>query len=196
MKYFWLAAKDQRRNNFVFFQEATASLPVAVRGSYADLQCPKCKKIDEIAALQRGIEDGVHFVARQDFVQCCFGQIAASLRLRTILREHDIRGVDFVDIPSNPNYAIVVPSTIAETDLGSCGMEFHRRCTTCGRFRETCFLPPISSMTTPNNDLVIFSTSVRIESTRGAVQWFLVSNTVKMILLSEQVSGVEYMACS
>lgn len=178
----------------VFFHEATASSPVTLRDTYADLECPKCKKIDESTALQRGIEDDVRFVARQDYVQCCFGQIAASLRLRKIFCDHNIRGIDFIDVPSNPNYAIMVPSTIAETDLQPCGMEFHRRCLSCNRFRETCFLPAIDSMTTPTDNLFLFSASVRIESARGAVQWFLVSHAVKSILVSEKVSGVEYTA--
>ena len=193
MKYFWLVPKGQRHNNFILFHDADGSRPVTLRERYLDLQCKRCKKLDADVALQRGLEAGISIRARTDYVACDYGLVAVSKRFRGLLREHSIGGITFAELPSDDNYAVVMPDIVADTDIETCGMELHRRCDACGRYRETCFLPAITSMQLPDRDSVIFSSSVPPENTRTSSSWFLAAKSVVDILKRNKVSGVEYM---
>ncbi|WP_144054897.1 hypothetical protein [Rhodopirellula europaea] len=165
---------------------------MALRERYAALQCAKCKKIDESIAIQRGIDEDVRIVARQDYVLCGDGLIAVSQRLRDLLAENNINGVRFAPIPASSNYFILVPALTAPTDVETCGMEFRRRCSVCGRFRETLFFPLAASMEFPSDQRLLLASSIRFEFALGETFCFMASDYVVDILKASKITGLEY----
>lgn len=192
MKYYWLMPADQRRNNFILFHEASRGRPVTLREPYVSLRCPKCHKFDEEAAMRIGLPSGIEIRARTDIVSCDYGLIAASDRLRGILAEKSIGGVDFVALPDDENYAIMIPDLVVETELATCGLEQHRICPACGRARETTLFPMLESMQLPVEESVIFSSSVRFENVHTRSFTFLAGQTVVDVFKQHQITGVDY----
>ena len=193
MKHFWLLPKDQRRNNFVLFHEASNDRPVTLRERYADLRCRACKKFDEFAALRRGVEADVKINARSDVVSCDYGLIAASRRFREFLTDHGIAGAEFIDVPSDEKYAILIPETIVPLDEKLSGMEILRLCESCGRYRETCGFPDIASMPVPANVKTIFAPSQRLEHVHTADTTIITSQIVVAEMKSSKISGIDYL---
>lgn len=192
MKYFWLPPDDQRHNNFVLFREASKGRPVTLREQYLSLQCTRCKKFDEVAAMRIGLAEEIKIRARTDVVSCDYGLIAASHRLRCLLEEHEIGGVGFSTLPSDENYAIMIPELIVKTDPASCGLERHRVCGECGRARETTLFPVLESMQLPEKASVIFSSSVWLENTFTRSFMFLADQPVIDVFKQHKISGVQY----
>lgn len=192
MKYYWLMPADQRHNNFILFHEASEERPVTLREPYVSLRCPKCNKFDEVAAMRIGLAEGIEIRARTEIVSCDYGLIAAGRRLRELLEEKGISGVEFVRLPSDENYAIMIPDLIVETEPATCGLERHCVCHECGRARETTLFPMLESMQLPEDESVIFSSSAWFENVFTRSFLFLAGQPVIDVLKQHRITGVEY----
>jgi hypothetical protein len=193
VKYFWLSSKDQYYNNWIFFKESS-SKGVQLRERYQGLCCPlwRCRKFDELVAIQLGIEPDVKIQSRSDFLTTNDGLICVSQKVCDVISQHGIVGFRLVKLPGDERYTIGLPSLVAETDLDTSGMEFHGQCPNCGRYRETCLCPITKSMKLPTNSRAIICPSVNMESTRGREFWYLTTKEVVDIFRKHKLSGVEY----
>ena len=76
MKYFWLAPKDQRHNNWIIYRE---NRNLTLREGYRGLACAGCHKVDEEAAIQSGIDADVKIRSRSDILEPDDGFLAVVL---------------------------------------------------------------------------------------------------------------------
>ena len=190
MKYYWLTPKDQRRNNWILHCETASG--VSLRTKYADLQCTKCRKVDELVAIERGIDADVSIYSKSDFLTSDDGFVAVSKRFRDSLASHNVSNISFVSIPASDNYFIMLPNAFAAIVSDNVGMEFHRKCTTCGRFRETCFFPVLESFAVNPDPLALNVPGVNQENTRGRQFWFCGSNELVSVLKPQKLKGLEF----
>ena len=91
MKYFLLSPKDQRRNTWIIFKEEAR---VRLRDRYVDLACTNCKKVDELKAIQRGIDGDVKVSSKDDFLLSDDGFLLFSVRLLQILNNEGVKGFE------------------------------------------------------------------------------------------------------
>jgi len=191
MKYFWLVPKDQRFNNWIFYHESNES-GVRLREEYSSLKCPKCRKIDELAAIELGVSPEVRIRSKSDFLVSDDGLVCVSTSAQKVLAEMNTDSVRFVPLPGDSRYSILLPTNFAITDQGKVGMRFLRECPSCGRFRETCAFPAVASLTLPDQEMMIACPDIALENTRGRTFWFLVSEDAASALRAAKLSGLEY----
>lgn len=191
MKYFWLTPRDQRFNNWIFYSESMES-GVRLREEYLSLKCPKCNKIDELAAIDLGVSPGVRIRSRVDYLVSDDGIVCISAAGRRVLEEANIDGIRFVSLPGDSKYSLLLPQVFLPTDRERAGIEFLRQCPVCRRFRETCCLPVAASMQLPEKGKVLGCPDIENESTRGREFWFLASEEVVSLFRENKLSGIEY----
>lgn len=191
MKYFWLAPKDQRFNNWIFYRESNES-GVRLREEYSSLECPKCHKIDEIAAIELGVSPEVRIRSKSDYLLSDDGLVCVSTSAQKVFAEMSTDSVRLVPLSGDSRYSILLPTNFALTERGKAGMELHRVCPSCGRFRETCASPAVASLTLPDQETVIACPDIALENSRGRTFWFLVSEDATSALRAAKLSGLEY----
>ena len=191
MKYFWLSPKNQRHNNWLFYTESMET-GIRLREQYVPLQCAKCKKFDQIAAIDIGISPDVKIRSKSDYLISSDGLICVSEAAQKVLLEVCPTSVRFVPLPGDSRYSILLPTSFVPTDPAKSHMEFHRPCQLCGRFRETCLFPALASMSLPSGSNVFACPDLALEGYRERRFWFLASEDVVSALRAAKLSGVEY----
>ncbi len=191
MNCFWLIPEDQRFNNWILHHDSP-DVGVSLRERYASYACKKCKKVDEEAAIADGIDREVTIQSKSDFLTTDDGFICVSQRLKELLEDQSVQGVRYLSLPADDRYMVAMPSSCLDTNLEKVGMECHRPCPVCGRYRETCFFPSLQSIAVPEEPNDLYCPSVFIENTGGRQFLFFTSEDTVRILRSGKISGLEY----
>jgi len=190
MKYSWLSPRDQRHNNWILYTEGDNG--VALRDPYLELQCTKCGKVDELTAVERGLDENVTITSKSDYLISDDGFICVSDRFRSLLAEECISNVTFIPITDSPTHYLMLPDAFASATEASSGMEFLRPCPMCGRYRETCLFPMLQSFETGNDPLRLLVPSIAIEGVRGRKFWFCASQQIVAALKAHKPKGLEF----
>jgi len=144
---------------------------------YQDLACEKCRKVDEKAALARGIQAEVVVRSKRPFLGSSDSFYLLDQRSKevfaTVLRDE----IDYFRIPSSPYYVATAKVWLQpeETDPG---FRFGRdKCKECGRAREVVWgkVPP----TIPGQNRFL---AINLESIQGARETWRVSKDVAEVL--------------
>lgn len=109
-KWFTLSAHDVplSRKFFVFFERTRDEGPI-LRAEYRDLACPKCRKFDELAALERGINPEVKLRVQRDAVESEDGILVVSEKSKTALESVPGLQALFFPLPGSPGYYALYP---------------------------------------------------------------------------------------
>lgn len=192
MKLYWLVPKDQRNNNWVFFTESVDT-GASLRDEYQSLRCHECGKIDELAAILSGISTGVKIRSKSDYLITDDGLVCTRHSLQSLLSELLPGQLQFIRLPGDENYSILLPQKMCSVDRNRAHLESHRVCSICERARETCGFPSVASLALPDNDCWIVCPEIAMENTRGRKFWFLGTQTVVEVLRREKIRGIEYL---
>jgi hypothetical protein len=195
LKLYNLVPTDSPVNDWLFWYEDNAGY-VRPREIYADLVCAVCGKLDEEAAISRGIDSSVAIRSKRDFIEMRDGLISASMRLRDAFNEEGLMGVRFIPLPDG-NHSVLLPEVRVATDLNTAGFEFvGPKCATCGRYSEVLVGPLVPSLTVPDDPMVVFASEVWNENTRGRVLWLFAQEPVVKVLKKRRLSGLEIMSAT
>jgi hypothetical protein len=189
VKLYNLIPVDSYFDNWLFRYEDTAGF-LRPRAMYADLLCPVCRKLDEIAAIKRGIDPAVTIKSRCDVIELTDGLIATSGRATAAFQNQGIKGLRFIQIPGG-NHSVVWPEVLVRTDLNTAGFQFGPKCRACGRHREVCVGPLAQSLTIPEDPMVVFASEVWNEDLIGRVLWLFAQEPVINALAGKGLSGLE-----
>ena len=111
------------------------------RREYADLACPGCKKLNERAAFERGLDPVPAFRCRRTLFYSSDGAFVGNSDLRQLL-DKILPGVfNFYPIPSNPGYYVMEAKDSIVPNPGDAGFQFFNPCKRCGRFEERLLKP-------------------------------------------------------
>ncbi len=181
LRYEWLFFEDDENGRLV------------VREEYGDLVCPACGKIDEAAALARGIGDGFRCRTDRDLVATSEDWLCASARFREFVEASRLEGLGFVPVPHS-DYHVVQPTTLVETDETAAGFENHRLCGTCGRYSERVAGPLLAGMQLPESHSVFFGSSIANENVKVAYRPCFAHEDVIDLLKSRDFDGIDFVA--
>jgi hypothetical protein len=166
---------------------------LAIRAAYQDLVCRSCGKVDELAALQRGISPDVTVRTRADVLGT--GEdlgVIVSQRFHAMVAELGVGGLSFLPIPSSPAHYFAIADRLVETDLSMAGFEDHGSlCHRCHRFRERTVGPLIQSLAVPAERLTFFASSEWSESVRGKRQPIFVTPHLADVLRLRRFRGID-----
>ena len=194
-KWYWIVPKDQRYNNWILHAD-NPKTGRRLRDRYSDRVCPRCHKLDEFEALKGGIDNDVAIRSRSDFFRTDDGFYVVSSKAKGIVESSQLSSVQFFSLPGTDEFHILMPTEFVATDTDNAGMEFHRSCNHCGRFRETCGLPSLDSLSITENGPSLICPDIAIENVLGRVYWYLIPEDIKRLFQETRLSGVEYLKAS
>src|SRR5262249_43106502 len=181
---------DSRLNEWLFWYEDADGYRQP-KQIYSDLVCAKCGKLDEVAAINRGIDPDVTIRSKRDFIGTSDGFKVVTSRAIEAFREDKIKGLRFIQL-SDGNHSVLWPEVRVPTDLSKAGMQFvGPKCDRCGRYREACVGPLSQSLTIPDDPMVVFASEVWNENLRGRVLWLLAQEPVANALKRRRLTGLE-----
>ena len=136
---------DSRYDDWLFWYEDADGrrLPKPI---YSDLVCSKCGKLDEVAAINRGLDPDIKIRSKRDYIATTDGFRVIARRAREAFIEEGIKGLRFIQL-SDGNHSVLWPELRVPTDLSKAGFQFvGPKCARCGRYREACVDPARCSM--------------------------------------------------
>lgn len=166
--------------------------------AYEDLVCPKCKKIDEKAALERGVQANVTVKSRRAFLGSADDFYIVNESSKAALLSLFAEEIDFFPIRSSLHFVASAKTWVQPNPLDP-GFRFGRdQCSKCGRYREVVWgkVPP----QLPSSSRFV---AVNLESIQGAREVWLVSGDAAeslrkmkpalsgLVLSPKEVEGME-----
>jgi len=195
MDYFDLVPKDQRWQNWILFSQSM-KYGLRVRDRYADSVCVECGKVNELSALNSGIDCDVIIKSKLDYLLTDDGIICASRRLIAVLHENSVVGFTDIPLPGDKSFSVLVPNLLVDIHESELNLEFiEPKCSTCDRYREVIGTPYLLAMDLPKNPLALFYSKIWMENERNRVTWFRCTGLVANILKQEKIRGVEFEEC-
>lgn len=134
MKNFMLIPEDVPRSQFVLFAENGTK----VRDTYVDLRCSQCGKIDEFAALDRGVAEGIVFPKKMpDFFSSNEDLDIVSENMRRFLDSLDKVKVRYFPFPSDSRFFVAFPDEMIPVTADNKAFRVEGGwCPVCNRARE------------------------------------------------------------
>jgi hypothetical protein len=181
---------DSRFNEWLFWYEDADGYrrPKQV---YSDLVCAKCGKLDEVAAINRGIDPNITIRSKRDFIGTTDGFKVVTRRAMEAFGEDGIKGLRFIQL-SDGNHSVLWPEVRVPTDLSKAGFEFEGpRCARCGRYRGAYVGPFSASLTVPDDPMMVFASEIWNEDWVGRVLWLFAQEPVAKALRLRRLTGLE-----
>lgn len=135
MKNFMLSAKDIANPPRILFDQ------VGMRDIYLDLRCSQCGKIDEFAALSRGISEDIVFPKKvPDFLRSGEDFTIVSDTMRRVLDGLDNVAVRYFPFPSNARFFVAFPDEMVLSEENNKAFRVEGGCCSkCRRVSESVF---------------------------------------------------------
>jgi hypothetical protein len=133
-QFYELYPHDSKYDDWIF-SEVTQQKDLIVRPMYEDLVCPECKKVNELAALERGLDE--RLMVRD--IKEVFGSLddcyIVSQKVRSSLDSIPEVVVRYLAIPRRPDYFVAVPANIVNPSFEHPALRTNgHRCSSCGRW--------------------------------------------------------------
>lgn len=138
---------------------------LVVRREYADLQCQSCHKINEEAALARGLSSRLSIKTTKDWVSTSESWICVSKRFKDYVCGEGIEGLTFMSLPGE-NMFVLQCNQLVATDESLAAFENHNLCGVCGRYREKIVGPLLTSLTVPSAAKTFFASQIANENVK------------------------------
>lgn len=180
-----LCAEDSDQE-WLFFQDNDEGILIP-RGEYADLACWTCGKIDEIAALKRGVLNIV-FDTDDDVVLSAEDWLCVSPKFVALYTQLGISGLEF--IPTRGGFFAVLCTNVIEIDPTTAGFEELKRCAACERPQERIVGPMATSFGHIRDRDSFFTASIPNENVRAMHQRIFTSQRVSNAFPASQLAGL------
>ena len=136
MKYYQLSIEDVPLSEFLFREAGESKTNLRFRKLYLDLVCTRCRKLDEIAALRRGIDLDVSFKFARDIMMSSDDQVIVSARFRDMVQSVAPDEIEFYEIPSNCALSVAIPKILISPAEKDDAFNITGKCGLCGRYTE------------------------------------------------------------
>lgn len=177
----WIVPYDQKYNNSLFFSnEEQAPGP---RPLYQDLACPKCMKVREAIALERGIDPSFKVRLSGDICSTDDGVYVFSQRTREFFENNKISGLRYVPIPNETRYILAFPTVTVRMPRTFGALRYENPCLECGRWQWIGFGTKPMMLTPPQDDMVVFAPDICFENGLAGHVPLLCSDSVAQLLL-------------
>ncbi len=147
---------------------------VVIRPEYKDLVCPKCGKVPERKALERGISQEVVFSTTRDIFGSWETLDIVSIRTKNVLESIPNVDISYYPIPNKPDYFVALPNILLLPQKGHPRFYVHPECPVCGRFREAVWRRGAVEL-----EVQVEVGAFALESSRGLMPAWFVSDQVK-----------------
>ena len=187
MKYHGIYCKDVNTQNWIFNQDDDDR--VWLNPAYRDLQCPKCKKIDEIKAMKRGLVECHIEETKADYFGTHDGMICVSARFKTVLSKIGVKDIDYYPIPrKGREYYVFVPTRRVWAKRSF--FKYGRKCVECGRYKTVYGGPSSLEMKLPDEPNVVCIMDIPPEKEGGIMLAPMAGEDVVKALKAAKLTGI------
>lgn len=179
--------ENERFANWILFENTKAR---KLRDRYKQFQCPRCKKVDELAALASGIDEDVVIKFKTDFTRSYDGLICISQRIAELFSAEGVKGASRIPIPNGDAFILFPRKLTTVKDIANSGMKATKPCTVCGRPRERKSWPAKRSLTFPARGFDIAALDPCLESYYGRQDLFVMSEVLASVLTKAKATGM------
>ena len=188
MRFYSLYCRDVKTENWIFSRDDGHR--VTLHPIYRDLQCGKCKKIDEVKALERGLIECQIEEMKADYFRSNDGMLCINERFKKLLDSAGIAGLKYYPAP-NPTgkkYYVWIPTR--QVSAKRSAFKFSRRCSECGRFKTVYGGPSTLDMELPDEPKVICVVDVPPETEGGIMLIPIAGEDVVKLLKQATLNGI------
>ena len=189
MVYYLVFGKDRRKSDWILFEQDPQEGPV-LRSRYVPLQCPSCNGLNVYRALESGVDSLLKFSGTWDFMDTEECVLCVNQRTRQLLLDNRVTGVDFLALPGDLRYSILIPKVILPVHRRDNQMKISHKCARCNLMLAHRW-PSISSMRIPTDPLLIFTAQPMMKlASRGCLFWM--TQPVVELLQRHNVTGLHF----
>ena len=175
------------------FRRIDPEAGLVLRDRYAAAAFPRCKKLDEFAALQSGIDPAARIRTKKDVCASAEWMLCAAERFQEVVAAEGVGGLEFLPLPGSPGMAVVLPRRRVPVRRDACGMRFvGTPCAACGRHREVLHTPTLASMDLPADPMEVFMPDVLPETVDGRMACFFATDRVAEVLKKHKLTGFDW----
>jgi len=135
-KHWLLYADDSSSSRPFLFHCSDKTGRAVLAPQYSHLACPRCRKFDELKALNLGVfgDDGV--AENVDYLKAYEGIAIVSARMRDVINDIPESKVTFFPLANASRFFVAVPETVFLPDRTDLAFDAKNLCPQCGRFRN------------------------------------------------------------
>lgn len=169
------------------------------RSMYADLVCRKCNRVNELAALTRGISHKFVVPLHRDAITTCDHFLVVTQRLHDVLIRVPGLEVHSFAVPSSPDHLVLFPkrqfhpppdarlyTPVEPPQLGDAFQVRGHPCRKCGRIRSMTFWPHWFSVPP---DVVLAGAMIEVGRPGVSIEW-IASQAVVDVIQQEEFTGL------
>jgi len=190
MKYYTLYPEDTQNADWLFFKDDRND-HLTIRSEYKDLACSLCGKLNEEAAIQKGIAGDFIIKSKLDWHGSFDDQIIVTKRFKDIVESENFQGLNFISIPNDSDRFLVLCTCLVSTNEEMAGFENNNLCSKCGRYEERLVGPLLQGMELPSSDLTFFASEIANENSKVSYRPIFASETIIKILKKWKIKGLD-----
>jgi len=187
---FTLYPRENLSDTWLFYESDTDGR-LSVRSRYRDLMCRTCGKVDEQAAVARGIGEGFVVQPASDWIGTTDDWICVSERFREHVESMGYGGLVFLPLNSN-GYYLLTCDNLVQTDEVLAGFDNRNLCSECGRYAERLVGPFLQGMSLPESEETFFAAAIANESIKASYRPIFCSGKICRTLEAAQITGIDY----
>jgi hypothetical protein len=120
------------------------------------------------------------------------GYKIASLQFIETCHRLKLNGIDFLPLPSDPEFFVLNPTSLTRFDFVSRKTRFESLCTACGFYRAVAGATPAFLLSEPESDLS--GTDIIFGSGNCRGRMLIATERAKRLLTAEKLTGLEFEA--
>lgn len=118
------------------------------------------------------------------------GYHIASLKFKETCKRLELRGVEFLTLPSDQEFFVIKPTSFTSFDFVSRKTRFESFCAACGFHKAVAGATPAFLLTKPESDLS--ATDVIFGSGNSRSRMLIATEHAKKLLTAEKLKGLEF----
>ncbi|MDR6962259.1 hypothetical protein [Shewanella putrefaciens] len=120
------------------------------------------------------------------------GYYVASLKFKEACQRLQLKGFEFIALPSDPEFFVIKPTSLTPFDFVARKTRFESFCVECGFHKAVAGATPAFLLKEPESDLL--ATDVVFGSGNSRSRMLIVTESAKMLLIAEKLTGLEFEA--
>lgn len=118
------------------------------------------------------------------------GYDIASLRFKEVCQRLKLKGVEFLPLPSDPEFFVVKPTVLTLFDFVSRKTRFESLCAACGSYKAVTGATPAFLLSEPESD--ISGTDIVFGSGNSRSRVLITTESAKNKLITEKLTGLHF----
>lgn len=118
------------------------------------------------------------------------GYDIASLKFKEVCRRLKLKGIEFLPLPSDPEFFVIKPTALTSFDSVSRKTKFESLCATCGFYKAVAGATPVFLLSEPETD--ISGTDIIFGSGNSRSRVLIATECAKNMLVTEKLTGLHF----